>query len=48
LSAVAHFTKVDQPSFAPLADHLFHIIASATLTSGSLEITSVTDSGLIP
>jgi len=24
---------VDQPSFAPRADHLFHIIASAILTN---------------
>jgi len=38
---------VDQPSFAPLADHLSHIIASAILTSGSLEITLTADSGLI-
>ncbi|ADV83087.1 regulatory protein TetR [Terriglobus saanensis SP1PR4] len=37
---------VDQPSFAPRADHLFHIIANAILTSGSLEITLATDSGL--
>jgi hypothetical protein len=26
---------VDQPSFAPRADHLFHIIASAILTNPS-------------
>jgi hypothetical protein len=26
---------VDQPSFAPRADHLFHVIASAILTNRS-------------
>ncbi len=34
---------VDQPSFAPRADHLFHIIASAILPGESLEITLATD-----
>jgi hypothetical protein len=36
---------VDQPSFAPRAGSLFHIVASAILTRGPLEITSSTDSG---
>ena len=33
---------VDQPSFAPLADHLFHIIASAILTGVPLETSDAT------
>jgi hypothetical protein len=28
---------VGQPSFAPRADHLFHVIASAILTNPSLD-----------